>query len=184
MSRIGNKSIKVPETVRLQIQEISGAYSLQITVIGPHGQLTRCFLPTIQVESLESDLTIKNLDGTKKGKAYHGLTRALLENMVLGVAQPFVKTILAEGVGYKFQLTNKQVSIHVGYTHPVLFEIPSSLQIKLDSPTKMTILGMDKELVGFFAAKIRDVKPPEPYKGKGLMYLGEKIRRKAGKTRK
>jgi large subunit ribosomal protein L6 len=110
--------------------------------------------------------------------------RALVQNMVTGVSEQFTKTLIAEGVGYKFQIDKNNLVINAGYSHPVEFPIPSDLTLKTESPTKLLITGIDKEKVGFLASKIHDVRPPEPYKGKGLLYQGEKIRRKAGKTGK
>jgi large subunit ribosomal protein L6 len=110
--------------------------------------------------------------------------RALIQNMVTGVSEQFTKTLIAQGVGYKFQVDNKQLVVNAGYSHPVNVEIPEGLTMKTESPTKLLITGIDKEKVGFIAAKVHDIRPPEPYKGKGLMYEGEKIIRKAGKTGK
>jgi large subunit ribosomal protein L6 len=131
-----------------------------------------------------NQIVITRTDETKKARAYHGLIRALVQNMVTGVHQQFTKNLIAEGVGYKFQVDKTKLILSVGFSHPVEFEIPSDLSIKAESPTKLVISGIDKEKVGFLAAKIRDMRPPEPYKGKGLLYEGEKILRKAGKTGK
>ena len=119
-----------------------------------------------------------------RDSAYHGLTRALIQNMIIGVNAKFSKILVAEGVGYKFQLDKQRLILNMGYTHPIEFIIPSDLEIKAESPTKIIISGIDKEKVGFLAAKIREIRPPEPYKGKGIMYEGEKILRKAGKSGK
>ena len=120
----------------------------------------------------------------KKTREYHGLMRTLIQNMVTGVDQLYSKTLIAEGVGYKFFLEKNDLALSVGFTHPVKFSIPAGLTLKLEFNTKILITGIDKEKVGFFAAEIRSIKPPEPYKGKGILYEGEKIIRKAGKTGK
>jgi large subunit ribosomal protein L6 len=110
--------------------------------------------------------------------------RALIQNMVNGVDQPYSKTLIAEGVGYKFQIEKTTLILNIGFTHPVKFLIPSDINVKIESNTKISISGIDKEKVGFFASEVRSIRPPEPYKGKGIFYEGEKIIRKAGKTRK
>lgn len=178
MSRIGKKSIFIPNEVNLSIKNTI------INIEGKHGNLQKSFLDIINIhfENQYLHLTIK--ENTKEAKAYHGLFRALIQNMVLGVQEPFVKILTAEGVGYKFQVEKETVQLSMGYTHPIKFLIPEGIKVQLDSPTRIQIKGIDKEQVGFFAAQIRAIKPPEPYKGKGIFYLGEIIIRKAGKTRK
>ena len=178
MSRIGKRIINIPKEVSIQIE------SQNIIVNGKYGKLERKFLNFIKIQFIDNQITIISTDQTKKGRAYHGLSRALIQNMVNGVDQKFSKTLIAEGIGYKFQLDKKRLILNVGFTHPVEFVIPDDLSVKLESPTKILISGIDKEKVGFLAAKVRDMKPPEPYKGKGIMYEGEKIIRKAGKTGK
>jgi len=178
MSRIGKKSIEIPESVSIKIQNET------VSIEGKHGSLSKSFLNYITVSFLNNELVVTRKDDSKICKAYHGLTRSLLQNMVSGVSQKFSKTLIAEGVGYKFQMDNKKIVLNMGYTHPVVMDIPEDLAIKLESPTKITIQGIDKEKVGFLAAKIRMIRPPEPYKGKGIRYEGEKIIRKAGKTGK
>jgi len=178
MSRIGKKLIQIPNEVSLTITEE------KILVKGKHGILEQSLLNLLTFTLSENKLFITRMNDEKKTREYHGLMRALVQNMVLGVTQKFSKTIIAEGVGYKFQLDKKILIVNAGYTHPVEFSIPEDLEIKQESPTKISILGINKEKVGFLAAKIRDIRPPEPYKGKGLIYEGEVIRRKAGKTGK
>jgi large subunit ribosomal protein L6 len=180
MSRIGKKIIDIPENVSVTIEEKG------ITVKGKYGTLEQAVSNMLKCELDETGkkLSIFRKNDQKETKAYHGLIRALIQNMVLGTAQKFTKNLIAEGVGYKFQLDKQKVILNVGYTHPVEFEIPTDLEIKLESATKMSISGINKEKVGFLAAKIRDTRPPEPYKGKGILYEGEIIRRKAGKTGK
>ena len=184
MSRIGDKAIKIPEGVEIITENTLSEYPLKITTKGQYGSLTKSFLKSIHINKLETEFLIKTDDVTKSGKAYHGLTRALIENMLIGVTKKFTRVVVAEGVGYKFQMEPNKLIVNAGFTHPVYIDIPTDINIKLESATKISISGIDKEKVGFLAAKIRAIKPPEPYKGKGLMYEGEKIRRKAGKTGK
>lgn len=178
MSRIGKKVIEIPKDVSVQLE------NEKIIVKGKHGSLEREILNNLKLEITDKKLVITRNDDSKQSRSYHGLIRALVQNMVSGVDQKFSKTLIAEGVGYKFQVDKTKLILSVGFSHPVEFEIPSDLTIKAESPTKLVISGIDKEKVGFLAAKIRDMRPPEPYKGKGLLYEGEKILRKAGKTGK
>jgi large subunit ribosomal protein L6 len=178
MSRIGKKLIEIPEGVSIAVQD------KKIIVKGKHGTLEREILDVLDVLIEEKKLVLKRLKETKEVKSYHGLIRALLQNMVKGVDQQFSKVLIAEGVGYKFQVEKTNLIVNVGYSHPIQFSIPTDLAIKVESNTKISILGIDKEKVGFFASQIRSTRPPEPYKGKGILYEGEKILRKAGKTGK
>jgi len=178
MSRIGKKVIEIPKDVSVQLE------NEKIIVKGKHGSLEREILNNLKLEITDKKLVITRNDDSKQSRSYHGLIRALVQNMVSGVDQKFSKTLIAEGVGYKFQVDKTKLILSVGFSHPVEFEIPSDLSIKAESPTKLVISGIDKEKVGFLAAKIRDMRPPEPYKGKGLLNEGEKILRKAGKTGK
>ena len=178
MSRIGKKPIDIPKDVSVTLEKNL------IKVKGKHGALERSVLDTLQLEIKEQQLIITRADDSKKSREYHGLIRALVQNMVSGVHDKFSKTIVAEGVGYKFQVDKNNLIVNVGYTHPIEFSISKALAVKLETPTKVIISGIDKEQVGFLAAQIRDTRPPEPYKGKGILYDGEKIRRKAGKTGK
>jgi large subunit ribosomal protein L6 len=178
MSRIGKKAIDIPKDVSVTVE------NKKITVKGKHGILEKDLAANLTVILENNQILITRIDDTKQSKELHGLIRALVQNMVKGVNEKFSKTLIAEGVGYKFQLDKTNLILNVGFTHPVEFNIPSDLNIKLESPTKISISGADKEKVGFLAAKVRDIRPPEPYKGKGILYEGEKIIRKAGKTGK
>jgi large subunit ribosomal protein L6 len=178
MSRIGKKAIEVPKDVLITLNQD------KVIVKGIHGTLERMFGKNLNVNLEENKLVLTRNDETKKTREYHGLMRALIQNMVTGVTEKFSKTLIAEGVGYKFQVDKTNLVVNVGYTHPIEFPISKELLVKLETPTKITISGIDKEQVGFLAAQIRDTRPPEPYKGKGILYDGEKIRRKAGKTGK
>ena len=178
MSRIGKKAIEIPKNVSIQLEQE------KIVVKGKNGILEKSFTNTVNIEINEDKIIITRFNDTKASKTYHGLIRALVQNMVIGVDQKFSKILVAEGIGYKFQVDKKSLILSVGFTHPAEFLIPEDLAIKVESPTKIVISGIDKEKVGFLAAKIRDTRPPEPYKGKGIMYENEKIIRKAGKTGK
>jgi len=178
MSRIGKKVIDIPKDVTVTLN------ANKIIVKGKHGILERDYSNVLNVEINEDKLAITRQDDTKKVKSYHGLIRALVQNMITGVNEKFIKTLIAEGVGYKFQVDKTSLILSVGFSHPVEFSIPPDISVKLESPTRILISGIDKEKVGFLASKIRDIRPPEPYKGKGILYDGEKIVRKAGKTGK
>jgi large subunit ribosomal protein L6 len=182
MSRIGKKIIHIPKDVSLTLEKE------KIIAKGKHGTLERSFNNFINLEQEGQTLQVKRLNESKEARSYHGLMRALIQNMILGVNELFTKVLVAEGVGYKFQAgvneNDKALVLSMGYSHQIRFAIPSDLKILFESPTKITISGIDKEQVGFLAAKIRAVRPPEPYKGKGIKYENEKIRRKAGKSGK
>lgn len=179
MSRVGKKIIDIPKDVEIKITTNS------INVKGKFGTLDQEINPEmVKVEQIGNTLKLTCLMTSKKANAYHGLMRALIQNMVTGVSSQFTKTLKAVGVGYKFQIMANKLIINAGFSHPIEFEIPKDLTLKTESPTELSITGIDKKRVGFLASKIHDVRPPEPYKGKGLLYLGEKIVRKAGKTGK
>lgn len=178
MSRVGKKAIIIPKEVSVIINKN------EITIKGKFGTLQRFLSDNVSVTLEPEKIIVHRIDDEKTSRASHGLHRALIQNMINGVTQKFSKTLIAEGVGYRFQVDKNLLNLNVGFTHPVQFEIPEDLTIKLESPTKIQLTGIDREKVGFFAAKIRDMKPPEPYKGKGILYEGEKILRKAGKTGK
>ena len=178
MSRIGKKAIEIPQNVSVTFDQE------KLSVKGQHGILERNVSNVLSLVIDQNKIILTRQNDQKEIKAYHGLIRALVQNMVTGVTQKYSKTLIAEGVGYKFQMDKTTLIVNVGFTHPVEFIIPSDINIKLESATKIIISGIDKEKVGFLASKIRAIRPPEPYKGKGLMYEGEKIRRKAGKTGK
>jgi large subunit ribosomal protein L6 len=178
MSRVGKKPIDIPSEVSVTLLPDKAV------IKGKYGVLEQPIINLLTVEIIENRLYIYRKEETSKAREFHGLSRALIQNMINGVNQKFVKILIAEGVGYKFQLDKKILIVNVGFTHPVEFAIPNDLEIKLESPVKISISGIDKEKVGFLAAKIREIRPPEPYKGKGILYEGEIVRRKAGKTGK
>jgi large subunit ribosomal protein L6 len=180
MSRIGKQSIDIPEKVKVKLD------GQKILVDGPKGSLTR-ILPSLVCCSLDEQtqqLVIEKTQNTKLSQALYGLSRTLVSNMVVGVSAGFEKRLKITGVGYRAQLDGKDLVLNMGYSHPVKMITPSELAVKVESPTSVVVSGMQKDLVGEFAAKIRAVRPPEPYKGKGIAYDGEVIRRKAGKTGK
>ena len=178
MSRIGKKAIVIPKDVSVSLNE------RQIIVKGKYGTLYHNISENINVLVEKEKVIISRENDEKKSRESHGLNRALIQNMITGVEKQFSKTLIAEGVGYRFQIEKKSLILNLGFTHPIQFEIPEDLMIKVESNTKIQLFGIDREKVGFFAAKIRDIRPPEPYKGKGVLYEGEKILRKAGKTGK
>jgi large subunit ribosomal protein L6 len=178
MSRIGKKAIVIPKDVSVTLNE------KQIIVKGKYGTLYHNISQNINVLLENEKVIISRENDEKKSRESHGLNRALIQNMITGVEKQFSKTLIAEGVGYRFQVEKKNLILNLGFTHPIQFEIPEDLMVKVESNTKIQLLGIDREKVGFFAAKIRDMRPPEPYKGKGILYEGEKILRKAGKTGK
>jgi large subunit ribosomal protein L6 len=185
MSRIGKKAISIPKDVSVSFENTSNAQEdKEITIQGKFGILKRLIGKQIFVNVEENKIILTRINEEKKTRELHGLYRALIQNMVTGVANTFSKTLIAEGVGYRFQMEQNRLVINVGFTNPIQLDIPSDLKIKLESNTKIQLSGIDREKVGFFAAKIRDMRPPEPYKGKGILYEGEKIIRKAGKTGK
>jgi large subunit ribosomal protein L6 len=178
MARIGKRPIEVPTNVSITFE------NQKIIVKGQHGVLEQLLSENIKVKVQDNEIIVTRIDETKKSRELHGLIRALIQNMVQGVDKKFSKVLIAEGVGYKFQLDKKDLILNVGFSNPVKMEIPEDISVKIESPTKVVLSGISKERVGFVASKIRDIRPPEPYKGKGLMYEGEKIVRKAGKTGK
>jgi len=176
MSRIGRKPVTVPKGVTVQLQGNS------VAVKGPRGELRRNLHPDMQVALDKDQFTVVRPTEEKRHKALHGLTRTLVQNMVEGVSKGFTKTLEIQGVGYKAESKPYGVNLIVGYSHPVKYEAPKGIKISVDNNTVVKIEGADKELVGQVAAELRSVRPPEPYKGKGIRYQGEQVRRKAGKT--
>ena len=176
MSRIGNAPITVPEGVAV---EISGT---TVTVTGPKGSLTRTFPDRVSFSIEDGILRVARRDDQRQSRALHGLSRALLANMVAGVANGFTRELLMTGVGYRAALQGSTLELLVGFSHPVRLEAPEGIKFEVPEPTRIVVRGIDKQRVGQVAAEIRRVRPPEPYKGKGIRYSDEKIRRKAGKA--
>jgi large subunit ribosomal protein L6 len=176
MSRIGRKPVAVPKGVTVQLQGNT------VAVKGPRGELHRTLHPDMQVALVNDQFTVARPSEEKRHKALHGLTRTLVQNMVEGVSKGFSKTLEIQGVGYKAEPKPYGVNLIVGYSHPVKYQAPKGIKISVENNIVVKIEGADKELVGQVAAELRSVRPPEPYKGKGIRYLGEHVRRKAGKT--
>ena len=178
MSRIGNKPITVPAGVEVKID------GNHITVKGPKGTLEKTFEPEISVK-LEGDvLTVSRDSDERRSKSLHGLTRTLINNMILGVQNEFTRELEINGVGYRVQKKGKDLNLSLGYSHPVIFEAPEGISFDVPNPNTIIVKGIDKELVGECAAVIRTKRPPEVYRGKGIKYVEEVIRRKVGKTGK
>ena len=179
MSRVGSKIIALPKNVQVTVQ---GA---QVTVSGPRGKLERAFNPDFKIVVEDGTVRVERPTDSLQHRATHGLTRALLANMVTGVSQGFARTLEVEGTGYRMDLQGKKLVLQLGYSHPIEFDPPEGISFEVPKGGRMvTIQGVDKELVGEIAARIRRQRPPEPYQGKGVHYLGEHIRRKAGKAGK
>ena len=177
MSRIGNKAITIPAGVEINIG--SGN---EVTVKGPKGTLTKTFSPLMDIKMDDGILTVERPNEEKHTKQLHGTTRALLNAMVVGVNEGFTKQLKIVGIGYRAALAGNKLTLNVGYSHPVDFEIPSDIKVEVPDERTITISGIDKQHVGQFAAVVRATKKPEPYGGKGIRYEDEQVRRKEGKT--
>lgn len=176
MSRIGKKPIPLPNGVDVNV---SGS---TVKVKGPKGELTHAVYEGMKVRVENGEIVIERPTDDKQDRALHGLTRALIANMVQGVTEGFKKTLEIVGVGYKAEKKGKNLIVSVGYSHPVEYPEPAGITLSTPAPTTIVIEGIDKQKVGQVAAELREFRPPEPYKGKGIRYQGEQVRRKAGKT--
>ena len=176
MSRIGKRPLPLPAGVTGKVE------GQRVTVKGPKGELTRAVHAELGVKLEGNQLLVTRPSEESKHKALHGLTRALLKNMIEGVAQGYTKTLEIQGVGYKAEVRPPGVRLTVGYSHPVDYPAPPGIKLSVENNVLVKVEGVDKELVGQVASEIRKVRPPEPYKGKGIRYQGEQVRRKAGKT--
>lgn len=179
MSRIGNKVIQVPAGVTVEISETNF-----VSVKGPKGQLEFQFNENLNIELEGTEIKVSRPNNEIFTRKIHGTTRALLSNMVVGVSEGFKKQLEIIGVGYRAQLQGNKLVLALGFSHPVELDIPEGLTVEVPKNTELTINGIDKQLVGEFAANIRRLRKPEPYKGKGIRYVGEYVPRKAGKTAK
>ncbi len=179
MSRIGRLPIAIPAGVTVEIAEKN-----KVTVKGPKGTLVRDLAPEMNIEKDGETIVVSRPNDLKKMKSLHGLTRTLINNMIIGVTEGYKKTLEVNGVGYKAQKQGKKLILSLGYSHPVEMEDPEGVETTVDGQNKIIVSGIDKEKVGQFAAEIRDKRRPEPYKGKGIKYDYEVIRRKVGKTGK
>ncbi len=177
MSRIGRMPITVPAGV-----EVSVAAGNVVTVKGPKGSLTQKLHPDMVIEQNGSEITVKRPTDDKAHRSLHGLTRTLLHNMIVGVNEPYKKELEINGVGYRAAKEGKNLVLNIGYSHQVIVPEVDGITIEVPGPNKVVIIGCDKQKVGQFAAEVREKRPPEPYKGKGIKYVDEVIRRKVGKT--
>lgn len=175
MSRIGKRELVIPSGVTVTVDNNT------VTVKGPKGELSYNKADIITVEEVEGKIITKRPNDTKVAKQLHGTTNALIKNMITGVTEGFQKGLEAVGVGYRFQVQGNKINISAGYSHPVIIEVPADLKAEQISNTEITISGIDKQKVTEFAANVRSVREPEPYKGKGIRYKGEYVRRKEGK---
>jgi large subunit ribosomal protein L6 len=179
MSRIGRLPVVIPKGVTVDINKNS------VVVKGPKGELQRDFPPEIELKQEDGEIVAARHSDHRIHRAKHGLTRALLNNMITGVSNGFRRQLYIEGVGYRAAIDGKKLVLNVGYSHNVVFEPPQGISFEIDkSGRDLTVVGIDKELIGELCARIRRTRPPEPYKGKGIRYAGEKVRRKAGKAGK
>ena len=178
MSRIGRLPIPVPSGVDVSID------GRTVTVSGPRGSLTRQLHPDIAVVREADELVVRRPTEQKSHKQLHGLTRTLVSNMVVGVTTGYRKGLEITGVGYRATLNGRKLTLSLGYSHPIEIEPPNGITFEVENPTRLAVVGIDKELVGQVAATVRATRKPEPYKGKGVRYAGEYIRRKAGKAGK
>ena len=178
MSRIGKLPVKVPKGVNITLNEQT------VKVKGPHGELSQLIPKEISVSISDDTVTVSKNEETIKARQQYGLVRSLVNNMVIGVSEKFEKKMQMIGVGYRAQVQGKKLTLLVGYSHPIEFEVPDGLEVKVEANTNLTVSGADKEKVGLLASKIRATRPPEPYKGKGIRYVDEVVLRKAGKSGK
>jgi large subunit ribosomal protein L6 len=176
MSRIGRKPIQIPEGVKITLD------GSEIVAEGPKGTLSREIPTEVNVTVDNSTIVVNRLSENKRGRSFHGLVRTLIANMVTGVSEGFDKALEISGVGYRAEIQNDILTLFVGFSKPVEYKIPEGVSIKVDRQVNMVVSGIDKEFVGRVAAEIRSVRKPEPYKGKGIRYAGEKVRRKVGKS--
>lgn len=176
MSRIGKKPVSVPKGVRVSVSDS------RVNVEGPKGRLSQALPPGISCRVDGEWLHLGRADDSKPQKALHGLSRSLLANAVRGVTSGFTRELEIEGIGYRAQLQGQELTLALGFSHPVVYRIPEGVRIGVDKQVRITITGADKQQVGQVAAEIRALRPPEPYKGKGVRYAGEHVKRKVGKT--
>ena len=178
MSRIGRMPVEIPSAVQVTVSD------QQVTVKGPKGELSIDVAEPIAVEVADNEVRVERPDDERRNKQLHGLTRTLVSNMVIGVTEGYSKTLEVVGTGYRVQAKGNGLELALGFSHPVNYEAPDGITFQVESPTRFQINGIDKQLVGEVAANIRKLRAPEPYKGKGVRYADEHIRRKAGKAGK
>jgi len=177
MSRIGRMPIVIPKDVKISLD------GTKVEVTGPKGRLSQSLPPRIALSVDKDKVLIRRESDDRPSKALHGLTRSLVANMVTGVTKGFERKLEIIGIGFRADVEKNALKISVGFSHPVLYPIPEGIRVEVEKQTLITVRGTDKQQVGTVAAKLRSIKPPEPYKGKGIRYLGEHIRKKVGKTK-
>jgi len=176
MSRVGKVPVIIPAKVKVDIKDTT------VSVDGPKGKVSRTFAPVVSITEADSTVTVQPLDQSRFSRAMFGTARSVIAGMVKGASEGFVKELEIQGVGFKAALKGKQLDLALGYSHPILFDIPEGIKITVAEGTKLKVEGADKQLVGMVTSQIRSFYPPEPYKGKGVRIVGERVRRKEGKT--
>ena len=177
MSRIGKVPIPIPKDVKVKLTDSI------LEAVGPTGRLTHRIPPEIQISIEPEQIVVKRPNDHRTTRCLHGLTRALIANMITGVTQGFEKRLEIQGIGYRADLQGNVLRLTLGFSHPVLFPLPEGVKVEVERQTSIKVKGIDKQLVGSVAAQIRSLKPPEPYKGKGIRYVGEYVKLKVGKTK-
>ena len=176
MSRIGKVPVAIPEKVKVDIKEHT------VSVEGPKGKVSKTFAPVVKIAVANKTVTVQPAEETRFARAMYGTARSVIAGMVKGVTEGYTKELEIQGVGFKANLKGKQLDLALGYSHPILFDIPEGIKVTVTDGTKLKVEGADKQLVGAVTANIRSYYPPEPYKGKGVRIVGERVRRKEGKT--
>jgi large subunit ribosomal protein L6 len=176
MSRVGKQPIAVPGGIDVSIKDRT------VTVKGPKGELSFEFSPLVEVKQDNNEVVVTRVNETKEARAMHGTVRSIIDNMIIGVKDGYKKELEINGVGFRAQLQGKTVTMSLGYSHPIVFEVPDGIDVTVPEATRIVVEGCDKQMVGQVSARLRSFYPAEPYKGKGVKYKGEQIRRKAGKT--
>ncbi len=176
MSRIGKVPVPIPDKVKVDIK------GMTVSVEGPKGKVSKTFADVVTLKMADKKVTVAPVDDSRFSRAMYGTARSVIAGMVKGASEGFVKELEIQGVGFKANLKGKQLDLALGYSHPILFDIPEGIKITVTDQTKLKIEGADKQLVGKVTAEIRSFYPPEPYKGKGVRIVGERVRRKEGKT--
>lgn len=176
MSRIGKKPVVIPQGIKVEVKD--GA----VLIEGPKGKISRIISDRIKLEIKDNQVLVTRVADTKMDRSLHGLWRVLVANMIKGVAEGYVKELEIIGVGYKAQVQGNKLTMQLGYSHPVIFNAPEGIKFESPKPTQLVVRGIDKEKVGELAARIRGSCPPEPYKGKGIRYVGEHVKKKVGKA--
>jgi large subunit ribosomal protein L6 len=176
MSRVGRMPIPIPQGVTVAVKDGT------VTVKGPKGELQQSYRPEVDIQINDNEVVVARNSDSRKARGFHGLYRQLIHNMVVGVSQGYSRTLLINGVGYRAEVGASSVMLNLGFSNPIEFRLPDGIKAEADGPNKLTLSGISKELVGKVASEIRKIRPPEPYKGKGVKYENEYVRRKVGKS--